>query len=58
MTMPMIEAILHLFKMQIKHLFVNSIEFNQPLFGIALKGFDAIDMTFSTSKFIVTMIYS
>ncbi|SKZ22279.1 Uncharacterised protein [Mycobacteroides abscessus subsp. abscessus] len=56
--MAMIEAIFRFFKMQIKHLLVNSIKFTEPLFRIAPKGFYTVNMTFTTSKFIVTVIYS
>jgi hypothetical protein len=55
--MPMIEAIHRLFKMQIKHLLVNSIKLAEPFFRIAPKGFYTVNMTFSTGKFNVTVIY-
>ncbi len=56
--MPMIEAILRFFKMQIKHPFLNSIKLTEPLLCITPKRLYAINMTFSTGKFIITMIYS
>ena len=56
--MSMIKVILHFFKMQIKHLSLNTIEFNQPLFSISLKGLDPVNMTFATGKFIAAMIHS
>ena len=55
--MPMIEAIHRLFKMQIKHLLVNSIKLAELLFRIAPTGFYTVNMTFSTGKFNVTVIY-
>lgn len=56
--MPMIEAIFRFFKMQIKHLLVNSIKLAEPLFRIAPKGFYTVNMAFPIGKFIVTVIYS
>ena len=55
--MPMIEAIFRFFKMQIKHLLVNSIKLAEPFFRIARKGFYTVNMTFSTGKFNATVIY-
>jgi len=46
--MPMIEAIFRFFKVQIKHLLVNSIKFAEPPFRIAPKGFYIANMTFPT----------
>jgi len=49
----MIPSKLAFFEMQDKFIGVNSIEFCQPSFAESPKTFDAVDMTFTTSEFVL-----